>query len=503
MNQATAQLRRPELAEAARSAPAVVPLRIPGWRCEPFDLQSRGITWLYAQPQAYLGDVTGTGKTIHGVGLGAVLLTNGEARGRKLVYTCLSSNVTQWAEEFARFLPGCRVVTNKGLTRQQRRVLYGDQWDVLVTGYRLMWGDRELLAAQEPWLCWFDEASSFRNRETETAAGARIISWNAARVVCADATPIQTTLFDIHPQLEVMGLAGWTGSPFGNEWEFKSRYIVEQTQGVHIGRGRVLNKQVVTGYNNLDEFQARFAPFYLRRTEGSDDMPDAVPEDVFVELTKRQIEVYRDVALGKISVGNRLMALQQIVASTHTFRSELGDHSAKLDWICAALQTTLVNDDGTPAKAVIFSRFLATSAALAIRLDRLGIGYGYIDGPHEKERDAVRHRFWEDPAMRVVIGTSAMKRGMNLQCAKYAITIDLMLNPADIEQILGRIKRSGSLHKHVFLLRLISPDTFEPTVMKILRARQGLADRVNGDVSELYPLLTEEEQAAIMRPPSG
>jgi SNF2 family DNA or RNA helicase len=499
VNGAVAQLYRPQLCYEALTAPAVAPLKVPGWRCEPYDIQTRGITWLVGQPQAYLGDVTGTGKTIHGVGLAAVLFTNGEARGRKLVFTCQSSNIGQWVEEFARFLPDARVVTNKGMTRQQRRVLYSDSWDVLITGYRLMWGDRDLLpAAVDPHLCWFDEASSFRNRDTETAAGARVLSCNAMRVICADATPIQNSLADIHPQLEVMGLAGWSGLPFGTEWEFKAHHIISGLGSVRTKRGAV-NKEIVLGYNDLDGFRARFAPYYLRRTEGSADMPDVMPpEDIPVEMTRQQIEAYRAVALGQVVVGNKIMALQQICAGTFTYDPNLGDYSAKLDWLVLALQTRLVNDDGSPAKVVVFSRFLATSHALSQRLQRVGIGYGFIDGPHAMQRDEVRHRFWDDPTMRVVIGTQAMERGMNLQIAKYVITIDLMTNPARLEQILGRVKRSGSPHKHIFMLRLIAADSLEERVLRILRVKQHLADIVNGDVSDLFPYLTPEEQRDVL-----
>lgn len=500
MNPIYRQLARPELAQMALTAPQVAPLRIPGWSNEPrdqlYDIQTRGITFLAAQPQAYLGDVTGTGKTIHGIGLVMVLLTNGEARGRRIIFVCLPGNVMQWVEEFARFAPGVRVAHTRGLTRQQRRLIYTEGWDVLVTGYPVMWRDKALLASLQPWLCWFDEGSVSRTRDTQTASGARAVTGQAARVVLADATHVQLGLADLYPQLEVMGLAGFSGSTFGNEWEFDARYVVKHTEAQRIRGGKTVGKEVIDGWRNLPDFMARFQPHYLRRTDGSADMPEVMPpEDIWLELTRPQVDIYRAVALGHRKVANIPMAEQQICASTATFDATLGDHSAKMDWLIQALQAPrLLDADGNPAKVLVFVRNLDTSRLLSRRLDAAGIGYGFYDGPHAKIRDEVRHRFWEDPTMRLVIGTTAMERGANLQIAKYVVLIDLMTNPARITQILGRVKRSGSPHSHVSLLRLLSPSTIEERVLRICYARQELADTLNGDISDIFPMLTAEER---------
>lgn len=499
-----AELWRPDIAQYALTAPDPKPLEIPGWECTPYEIQTRGVTWLYATPRAILGDVTGTGKTIHAIGLAAILLAKQEAK--RIVICVVAGTEGQWQEEFAKLLPGARVVTNRRLDKAKRRAVYKADWDVLVSTYDLAWRDAPLIATIQPDLLWCDESTSFKNRETKTAEGLRTIAAYSKRVVCASATPIQNSLLDIFAQLEVLGLSGSPATLFGDEEQFKSRYCVIQTETIHVKGGRLRSKQRIVAYQNLEHFVATLGPYYLRRTEGSGDMPDVVAEDVFVPMNKDQRERYEQYAIGRvdgveISPAGKATWLLQACNNLAIPEKDISlDSSGKVDWLMEALDERLVDEQGEPAKVVVFCRWLYGITALTNRLRDAGIGYGVIQGgmPGE-EKDEVRKRFWDDPDCRVCIITTAGEMGLNLQCARYVICLDLMLNPSRMEQILGRIKRSGSKHRKVFMLRLVASDSIEAAVLRMLQVKQALADFVHGDASDLFKELSDAELTTLIR----
>lgn len=490
----------PDLAAFAVTAPEVEPLELPEWDCSPSETQTRGIVWLYATPRAFLADGTGTGKTIHGIGLTALLRAKGEiSDGRRAVIVVLPGTVGQWREEFASFLPSAEVVSNQGLDRAERRALYRADWEVLITSYDLMWRDAEILASLRPQLVFFDESSTFRNRSTRTAEKARLIGSHASRIVCASATPIENTLEDLFSQLEVLGLAGSATSLFGTEAQFNARYLIQEPQTVFVRGRRQVTKMRTTGYVNMDDLRQKLAPFYLRRNDASDDMPDlAPPEDIPVPLTERQRTVYNDLVAqheggDRFALANLSMRLLQVTSGLANIGLE--DESAKLDWVLQALSTRYHGE-----KVVVFSKWLPTVVSLGRRLRGAGIGHEVISGAASpSERDYARSRFWEDPDCRLMVITLAGEKGLNLQIAKHVVMVDLLWNPARVEQIIGRVKRRGSPHDTVHLDRLITPGSIETGVLKINRYKQALADTVNDEESELFQSLTEDELRTVIR----
>lgn len=493
----------PALATYALEAHAVEPLRIPGWTVNPYEIQSRGIVWLYASPRGFLGDITGTGKTIIGIGLVALLRAKRELhKGKPAIFCVLSGTVGQWMGEFAKFLPDCQVVTNQGMNKADRRRLYQSDFEVLVTPYGLAWRDAPILAGLCPELLWADESGAFKDRTTKTAEGLRILSSVSARVVEANATPLENGMMDWFSQLEVLGLAGTADSLFGNEFQFKAQYVIERPETFFVKGGMQRTKMVTVGWKNLDHFRDKIAPYYLRRTEGSADMPDvAPPTDVWLEMLPAQYEQYKALAEGKVAPDNdaevsksgRLWYLLQACAGLGTLGGP--DESVKLDWLMEFLQGEAAGE-----KVVVYSRWLNTIHHLGHRLNAAGIGYGVITG-HQTgpEKDAVKARFWSDPECRVIIGTSAIEKGHNLQIAKYVVTIDLLFNPSRVEQIVGRVKRSGSPHSTVFLIRLMLANSIEEGILRTLRQKQSLADYINAEESELFEALSEEELDTIIR----
>lgn len=495
-----AQLWRPDLAARALD-PNIppVPMHLNGaWDVDTYEVQDRGILWLYSAPRSVLGDVTGLGKTIHMLGLICLLHVTGELRGRKAIVVCEAGAVGQMATEFATKAPKLRTVHVGGsMDRQRRRTLYGKDWDVLIVGYPTMWRDAVLLTQLQPHVVMFDESTNFANPETKTFRGANTIASVAARVHSVTATPVMLGLQDFYAQLCPLGLSGYTGSVFGNLWEFQQRYLIQGHNQVRMPGG-VRTKDKVTWTANklmIPEFQARLAPYYLRRNTGTADMPDVMPpEDIWLEMTKQQAERYARIRSGEEPTQSRFQSQMQAATTLANLGAE--DHSAKFDWFMENMDRRFVDADGNPEKVVIFLANLAAVEALRQRLATRGWDCALITGPMKSEREAERLRFWEDPRCRFAIGTKAIEKSLNLQCARWAVMMDLLFNPSRMEQFLGRVKRTGSAFDHVHLLRLMCLGTSEQGLLQVVRERQELADTIHQDVSDIFADLTTYDPAA-------
>lgn len=272
------------------------------------------------------------------------------------------------------------------------------------------------------------------------------------------------------------------------------------------------------GYKNLNDFQSKFNPMVIRH--GYEDlndinMPDVMPAsqiwlDMYPEQRKRYVLLQAGVLelLGKdetpqqraISAFAAYNYGTQICTGLPALSEPDGEGaSAKLDWLEHALSEGVFADQ----KVVVFIKNIGSVQALHERLSRRGVGYETIWGrePRKEAREASQRRFWEDPARRVMIGTSAMERGLNLQVANILVFVDSIPNPARMHQLLGRIRRAGSVHSHVFPFYLLMSDTQEERYLRVLGTRQALVDAVwNEDSSELFDRLSPDELLRLITP---
>jgi SNF2 family DNA or RNA helicase len=139
----------------------------------------------------------------------------------------------------------------------------------------------------------------------------------------------------------------------------------------------------------------------------------------------------------------------------------------------------------------VFCQFTNTVAALSARLTRARVGHDIIWGRNSDKsaRKRAQDRFWDDPACRVLIGTSAMEQSLNLQVARHLINVDQLMNPARMQQLAGRIRRDGSRFASVYVHNLFTRGTQEEGYLDLLEREQALADHVWGESNQLYEAL--------------
>jgi SNF2 family DNA or RNA helicase len=277
---------------------------------------------------------------------------------------------------------------------------------------------------------------------------------------------------------------------------FHNEFCVTKLQP--IGGGRKV--PIVVGYKCLDEFVRRIEPFYLSRQkhEVAEQLPQLVTRELVCELTQEQEELYDMAEAGLLNhssdadvtdaeVLSSLVMVQQAANAPQLLSDEDGNpfegESAKITILLDQLQNDL---DGS--KTIVFSRFEKMISLVEKHLKSADIKCVRITGKENaKEREKNKQTFQNQKSkVNVILITTAGAESINLQAAENLIFIDLPYSFGDYVQLTGRMVRIGSQHKVVVATHLmgIKPNgknTIDHHVLKILRKKKKLADKVAGE----------------------
>ncbi len=473
--------------------------------------QRVSILWLYLKKRALLADTMGAGKTTSAGGLIAMLIESGELSlfreegGRKgvgrVVIVPRSPALPQWYDELLRMMPGLNIIMAEG-TPAVRTQLYMQQWQVLLIGPEMLQRDLQKLRRLDLALVIADDIDQLRNPGTETSYACDKLGEQADRYVIMSGTPLQKRLPELHSVLD--GVGGL--QVFHSLDYFEKRYLRRETVTEFDKYGKEMNKTKVVGIKNATEFKRLLAPMVLRRTAKDlhdVHMPTIVPDDVFLDLYPAQRAKYEELRKGVI----RILREEGTLVKHTTALSKLHYGSAicgglatlgepdgpgtsmKMDWIIDKIQD---GGDLGEEKVVVFAQFKTSVRALQYRFREAGVGFETVWGeqPNKLARRASQERFWEDPRCRVLIGTRAIEQSLNLQVARHLINMDMILNPARMEQLAGRIRRDGSAFQHVFVHNLLTVNTQEERYLPMLEREAALASHIWDENSQLFQALS-------------
>lgn len=466
--------------------------------------QRIGMTWLYLRKKALLADVPGLGKSAQVGGLLALLLETGEIPedGRAVIIPRAPA-LHQWRDELLRMMPGLKVTIADGV-RKKRVDNYLTDWHVMLVGPETFRNDFDLINKFKINLVVTDDIDQLRHEETQTSYYIDKMGMKAERYVIVTATPLQKKLLELYAQLD--GIGGY--NVFGRQETFEKNYIrfdwvIDNATGKR--------KRTQVGYKNLAVLKKKIAPMYLRRTTddvaGDVSMPTIVPDDVMLELYPRQRAKYKELQQGvlKILKEEGAVTKQKIQALAKlTYGSQICDGlatlgeaddpltSVKMDWI---MENVRKGGSLGDEKVVVFSQYKNSIRALQDRFRKEGIGFETVWGEvtnKQKRRDSQK-RFWTDPDCRIFLGTTSIEQSLNLQVARHLINMDMILNPARMEQLAGRIRRDGSAYPHVFVHNLLTVNTQEARIMPLLRREAALASHIWEENSQLFEALSATE----------
>ena len=95
--------------------------------------------------------------------------------------------------------------------------------------------------------------------------------------------------------------------------------------------------------------------------------------------------------------------------------------------------------------------------------------------------------------MPVLLCTESGGEGRNLQFCNTLINFDIPWNPMAIEQRIGRIDRIGQT-REVFIFNLVTSDTIEDAVLRILDEKINMFELVVGEVGAILGEVDEQQQ---------
>lgn len=494
--------------------------------------QRVAIMWLWLVRKGLIADPVGSGKTHVVTGLFSILSETGELgrdrtsltyNGRALV-VCEPSAMRQWQRELRRAVPGLITEVSEGPQRQ-REDKYAQPWDVLIIGHHMTLRDYEVLCRLGITTLVVDDVDPLRHSETKTAGAIKKLgndNPDCSRIVLLNATPLQKKLLELYDTLSQIG--GYQEHRLGSRSQFQRRYLVKQPVDVWVtdrrtNRPKKRVEMQVIGHRYLDEFQERIAPMVLRRSlDQIDDveLPAIQPENVWLELYPAQRAKYEELQEGVLQLmrggeNNRVVARNKLVYGGQICEglSVIGEPdgpgtSVKFDWLMDRLtgDWSGETEDDPGEKVVVFCQYKDGIRSLMSRMDAERLGYEVIWGEERrsKVRDASLERFREDPSCRVLLGTSAIEKSLNLQIARHLVNIDQLPNPARMTQLSGRVRRQGSRFRTVYVHNLLTIDTHEERTLAMLEAEAGLAAAVWQEEDQLFRNLTPLQMMTLITP---
>lgn len=487
--------------EIKESGRAIKMPEISGWNSDfplrPF--QEIGVAYLLAARKAILADATGLGKTIQLLAL-IQLLKSLEMPSRTLCVVPNYKSEMQWYGEANKFTD---LLTVPVLGEKPERVMQMTSWwELLLTRPGLMLRDLDYLLEQDYDIFIMDEASLARHHGAKTSQAMKALARKANRVYLADATPIQKSIEDMHSLMEAFRL-----NIFGPLPAFNRRYIRREPITFRKGR-RLIHLTKIVGYQNMGEFKERCRPFFIRRkpNDVEAEMPELVVEDVWLTPSADQAKAYQE-SRGKtlkeegspaqgrlLRVKQGFHAMQGACDSTYAVNPD-NPKSVKLDWIMNTLENDLTDE-----KVIVFSQWKPVLFHLQKLLEEAQIGHRVFTGDQgNAEKDIAYDDFWNDDGVRVLLGTTALERSLNLQRSAYLIAINQIWNPKRMEQLAGRIRRMGSEHSTCYLINLLTEGTIEERLHLKMAAESAAGDYTFSEESDLFEALSEAELLALIR----
>lgn len=252
-------------------------------------------------------------------------------------------------------------------------------------------------------------------------------------------------------------------------WHFKNTYCIMGGYGGY----------KVIGYKNIESLHAELNSVMLRRKKDEVlDLPPKVYSTEFVELTKAQHKVYRDIKQGIIEDLESILASVNPLSCTLRLRQLTGglftEDNPKLERIKDMLDEEIIPNGN---KAIIFSQWEKITELYRDALAEYNPIY--ITGkvaPEDRQREV--ERFQTDPDCKLAIGTiGAMGTGLTLNKASYVFFVDKTWNSGDNEQAEDRAHRIGT-QGTVNIISLVAKGSVDEGVEEYLIDNKDLFERV-------------------------
>jgi SNF2 family DNA or RNA helicase len=328
-----------------------------------------------------------------------------------------------------------------------------------------------------------DESTVIKNPTAKRTKLCLKLGTLAAKRRILSGLPSPQSPLDVYAQFKFLGV------PLLEKFDqFQSRYAIIQKKPFGPG-GRLI--PIVVGYQNLDELQARIAPYSFRvRLADCYDLPERMYIRREVEMTPEQEVAYDQMvefAVAELEAAERVTAtivltqmlrLHQILCGV-----TMSDAGVEVD--IAENRTTEMMEilENTDGKAIIWAAYGANVKRIT---DMILAKYGPLSvarfwGGNEKTREAEEKLFKTNPKCRFMVATAAA--GGRGRTWDMADTIIYYSNTFSLEHRMQSEERAQAVGKtqSVGVFDLITPHTVEEKIIDTLRAKMELSNAITGD----------------------
>lgn len=336
-----------------------------------------------------------------------------------------------------------------------------------------------------------DEMHKLKNHKSQFHQKTQMMSAMSQRLVGMTATPVKNRLMEFWALFRIL-----RPELFPKVTHFQNEFCVVRFQKISGGR----QVPIVVGYRNLDEFVRRIEPYYLSRKKHdvAKELPELISVEVECELSEEQDVLYDMAEAGLLDeledeadqseTLRAITACLQAVDAPQLLTDDDGEpfqgQSSKLEALVDLLQ-----EGAEGKKVIVYSKFEKMISLIEERLKKEEIKCVRITGKEsdpKKRRKAAEQFQKADSGVDVILITSAGSESINLQSAEHFVFFDLPWSYGDYLQLIGRMIRIGSIHgtvvAHHFLGRRISgKQTIDYHILKALKAKKKLADKVAGE----------------------
>lgn len=268
---------------------------------------------------------------------------------------------------------------------------------------------------------------------------------------------------------DLWNILTWLGQEKRNFYQFRNAYCI---MGGYGGRR-------VIGYKNLDSLNGLLNTVMLRRKKNEVlDLPPKIYSTEFVELTRKQALMYKDIRQGIIANLEDILTSVNPLTSTLRLRQLTGglftDDNPKLERVRDMLEEEILPNG---EKAIIFSQWESITEIYKEALKSYNPAY-IIGKVKPEDRQKEVERFQTDPNCQIAIGTiGAMGTGLTLNKASYVFFIDKAWTSGENEQAEDRAHRIGTTGT-VNIISMIAKGSIDENIEEYLRDNKALFDRI-------------------------
>jgi SNF2 family DNA or RNA helicase/uncharacterized Zn finger protein len=429
--------------------------------------QIRGFEWninnLLNGFGSILADDMGLGKTIQAI-TSLLYLKENNLIKNNIVVVVPTSLLTNWEKELDRFAPTLSYFSYYGSKRVMR------QADIILTTYDLARRDLEIFKQLKIDCLIIDEAQKIKNPETNITQA--IKSLKAKYKIALSGTPVENNLSEL-----------WSIFDFALPKYLKS---LKDFQNIY-----AKDIEIHKDTKKIEKLKKITSPFMLRRVKTNkdiiSDLPDKIIIDEYAAMSKEQASLYKSVLDNTMKQMNKknskgllfklLISLKQICNHPRNF-DKISDidpsKSGKTELLLTLLDSILLQDE----KVLIFTQYVEMADILVKVIEKeLFTKPLVLKGDMTKtQREDVVEKFQSDNRFKIfILSLKAGGVGLNLTSANHVIHYDLWFNPAVENQATDRAFRIGQTKK-VTVHRLITKNSFEEKIDKMIKAKQELSE---------------------------